>query len=298
MAIIPKFEDCCQQYEVMWSHIAINPVFAAEANRIAQRILSDAKRYQYVANYCGVPWWLVGVLHHMEAGGDFTKHLHNGDPLSAPTFQVPAHRPPGKGPFTWEASAVDALKLKKLHEVGDWSFARVAYEIERFNGFGYRLYHSTVPSPYLWSGTNQYTCGKYSADGKFDPHFVSKQCGALTIIHALINAGVDIETPHPAALTVAEPTVTESFPRAHPEEQSAWDSSTLWAAGSGGVVGGLQVVKEVSNATNEAKSSGLLDILGSAFTSTGVLFSMLLLAVLAFVFKERLLKMFRPSQRI
>ena len=45
----------------------------------------------------------------------------------------------GRGPFpTWEAGAIDALDLDRLNQVTDWSPERASYEIEKFNGFGYR----------------------------------------------------------------------------------------------------------------------------------------------------------------
>jgi lysozyme family protein len=42
-----------------------------------------------------------------------------------------------------------------------------------------------VPSPYLWSYTDQYQAGKYVADGKYDPTAVSKQPGVVAIMKAL-----------------------------------------------------------------------------------------------------------------
>jgi lysozyme family protein len=46
----------------------------------------------------GIPWGFVAVIHNMEASLDFTKHLHNGDPLTSKTVQVPVARPlfPGR----------------------------------------------------------------------------------------------------------------------------------------------------------------------------------------------------------
>ena len=67
-------------------------------------------RYDQVANATGVPWYVIGIIHEMEGGLNFTTHLHNGDPLTRRTVQVPAGRPPtGMPPFQWEESAIDAL---------------------------------------------------------------------------------------------------------------------------------------------------------------------------------------------
>jgi len=131
-----------------------------------------------------VPWAFVGIIHGLECSFDFTKHLHNGDPLSARTVQVPRNRPAsGKPPFTWLESALDALQLQKLDQVSDWSVPHMLYLIEAYNGSGYRK--RALPTPYLWGSSNNYEKGKFVADGHFDPDAVSKQCGAALILKAL-----------------------------------------------------------------------------------------------------------------
>ena len=70
-------------------------------------------RYASVSAQTGVPWWVIGLIHMMEAGQSFRCHLHNGDPLTARTVQVPAGRPKtGQPPFIWEESAADALLVE------------------------------------------------------------------------------------------------------------------------------------------------------------------------------------------
>ena len=59
------------------------------------------------------------------------------------------------------------------------------FQLEGYNGFGYRDHHPTVPSPYLWSFSNHYTRGKYVADGRFSPTAVSQQCGAAVLLKRL-----------------------------------------------------------------------------------------------------------------
>jgi len=114
------------------------------------KILKNRVRYESVADVLGIPWYLVAAIHNMESGLKFTRHLHNGDSLKRRTVHVPANRPvKGMPPFTWEESATDALKSRGLHKVKVWSLARVLYEMEGYNGWGYRLYHSHVLTPYL-----------------------------------------------------------------------------------------------------------------------------------------------------
>ena len=41
-------------------------------------------------------------------------------------------------------------------------------------------------TPYLWSFSSLESKGRYVADGVFDPNAVSNQCGAATMLKALI----------------------------------------------------------------------------------------------------------------
>jgi len=157
-----------------------------EIDRLVDSIIRNRKRYEKVGDPLGIPWYFIAAIHNMESSQNFSRHLHNGDPLTARTRQVPANRPKkGNPPFTWEESAADALKLRKLDKIQEWSLSRLLYELEGYNGWGYRLYHSHVLSPYLWSYSNHYISGKYIADGRWSDTAKSRQCGALVIIKRL-----------------------------------------------------------------------------------------------------------------
>ena len=82
-------------------------------------------------------------------------------------------------------SALDALRLKKLDQVTDWSVPHMLFLLEGYNGFGYR--RRGVATPYLWSFSNIYQRGKFVLDGKFDPDAVSRQCGAALMLKAILN---------------------------------------------------------------------------------------------------------------
>jgi lysozyme family protein len=180
-----------KDYAQLWQRCIPSALGMKYGNQIASKIRSNKFRYDQIEKLTKVPWWFVGCLHQMEASLSFAKHLHNGDPLTARTKQVPAGRPVlGNPPFSWETSAIDAIKLKKLDQVTDWSIEHVLYLIEGFNGYGYRQYHPTVKTPYIWSMTNNYTKGKYVADNKYNPEAVSQQCGVACFLKAL-----DIFTP-------------------------------------------------------------------------------------------------------
>lgn len=190
-----KFEDAERGYGNMWRAAQIRPERRAAALVLAKRAIANRARYQAAASACpGMPWWWVACAHSLESGMSWTRHLHNGDPLTARTVHVPAGRPAvGRPPFTWEASARDALTMPphSLHRVPTWTIARALYELERYNGFGY--VKKRVNSPYLWSFTTLYEKGKYVADGRYDPAAVSQQCGAVAIMKALEELGALIQ---------------------------------------------------------------------------------------------------------
>jgi lysozyme family protein len=140
-------------------------------------------KYEEVTKKTGVPWEVVGVIHGLEGGFNFSTCLHNGEAIIG-TGKKTTLVPKGRGPFaTWEEAAIDAFAIKKLMPV--WDIEHTLYFLEGFNGWGYRKYHPEVKSPYLWGLTNHHTKGKYVADGKFDPSARTKQTGAAIILKEL-----------------------------------------------------------------------------------------------------------------
>jgi hypothetical protein len=82
--------------------------------------------------------------------------------------------------------------------------------LERYNGWGYRLYHPHVLSPYLWSGSNHYTSGRYVADGTWSETAVSQQIGAAVILRRMaecesISTKPDADSLPPLRYTGGEP---------------------------------------------------------------------------------------------
>lgn len=193
------------EYLDQWRRMTIQAGHTNELNTIARKLLANKKRYEAVgAKLGGIPWYFIAALHQRESSGSFTKNLHNGQPLG----QVTTIEPKGRGPFsTWEESAIDALKLKGLEKIKDWSIERQAYQAEGYNGFGYRNYHPTVKSPYLWSFSNHYTVGKYIADGKWSSTQVDEQVGVMPLIRELLKQDSFIEQPviQPPPVEVSEP---------------------------------------------------------------------------------------------
>lgn len=185
----PSFDSLKAHYRDLWLKVKIDPGQESIVDAAAKRIFSFKDRYVAISKKLGVPWFFIGLIHNLEAGLSFRGHLHNGDPLTAKTVQVPAGRPlVGQPPFTWEESALDALTQKGLQNVKAWTIERILYEAERYNGFGYRLYHPNDLSPYLWSKTNHNDgTGKYIADGKWSgTAFSESQVGFVAGLIALM----------------------------------------------------------------------------------------------------------------
>jgi lysozyme family protein/peptidoglycan hydrolase-like protein with peptidoglycan-binding domain len=182
-------KDLRGEYKQLWTSCAIRSERIELVDQLVDRVVKNRKRYEAAARPAGVPWHVVGVIHLLESSGNFGTHLHNGDPLSARTVRVPAGRPAtGRAPFTWEQSAADALVQQGLNAWRDWSVPGTLYVLERYNGFGYRP--RGINSPYLWSFSNQYTKGKYVADGKFSASAVSEQCGAAVLLSRMVERGL------------------------------------------------------------------------------------------------------------
>jgi lysozyme family protein len=195
-----------REFEDLLDRCDIRPDRAAEVDQIIGRILQSRGRYESVAAETGVPWHVIAVIHAMETGLRFDRHLHNGDPLSRRTVQVPAGHPrTGQPPFTWEASAKDALSLRNLGPGTDWSVGSMLYELEGYNGWGYRLHHPHVLSPYLWSASTHYTSGKYVADGRWSDTAVSRQCGAAVLLRRMAERGLIGLANQPASAAPSEP---------------------------------------------------------------------------------------------
>src|SRR5262249_53572875 len=101
--------------------------------------------------------------------------------------RVSVHVPAGRGPFiSWEEAAVDALVDCAPYAArnSDWSMGAALTKLEEYNGLGYAARHQ--PSPYIWSGTDQYQRGKYVRDGVYDPNVVDSQLGCAGLLRSMM----------------------------------------------------------------------------------------------------------------
>jgi lysozyme family protein len=179
------------EYNVLFQRMSLRSERLGEIEAIHRRITAEGAfaRYREVEQTTGIPWFVVAIVHNLESSLRFDRHLHNGDRLTARTVRVPAGRPrpPATPPFSWHDSAIDALKMKRLEQRTDWSVEGIAFVLEGYNGWGYRDHHPHIKSPYLWSGTTNYTRGKYVADGVFSETAVSAQCGGMALLRYMMD---------------------------------------------------------------------------------------------------------------
>jgi lysozyme family protein len=172
---------------IRWSRAKLTrgPEFARPANKA----YANKVTYVRIAKRAGMPeiaWLFIACAHYRESSQDFTKNLGQGDPLDHVTTHVPAGRGPFLGPNAFEDGAVDALVncAPYAARLTDWSIAGMLTNLERYNGLAYA--NAGVPSPYVWSGTDQYKSGKVMRDhGPIEP-VVDKQLGVAGLILAIM----------------------------------------------------------------------------------------------------------------
>ncbi|MFO0723680.1 MAG: peptidoglycan-binding protein [Myxococcota bacterium] len=147
---------------------------------------ANQARYQAVADRTNMPPELIAAIHWRESHGNFGTYLHQGDPLGRPAVHQPRNIPVF---HRWEDAAVHALSMHRsaaralnLSSTSHDDAAMAAYA-EMYNGLGY--HYRGRPSPYVYSGTDQYTRGKYVADGVYRSNVVDQQVGVMALIRSL-----------------------------------------------------------------------------------------------------------------
>lgn len=196
-----------------WVHAETTRDFSSVARRL---VAPYAKaRYLAVSAKTGVPWFVIAVIHQRECSQDWAGSLAQGDPWD----RVSVHVPAGRGPFkSWEGAAVDALVHCAPYAARnqDWSPGGALTQLEEYNGLGYAA--RGLPSPYTWSGTNQYVGGKYVRDGVFDPNVVDRQLGCAGLIMAMMKldpaitfTGLTIVPPKTTPIPTEKPAASRSI---------------------------------------------------------------------------------------
>lgn len=173
-----------------WKDAYVLPHRVKAVSMVVDRIVTHKSRYKAVGNVTGVPWFIISGLHNMEASGSFAKHLHEGSSLQWRTRWIPKGRPKtGTPPFTWEYSAIDAMIYDSMGAKNWRALGSMLTAVENYNGSGYRRFHPSTPSPYLWAFSSVEKPGKYVADGKWSSTARSGQVGVVPILKELERRG-------------------------------------------------------------------------------------------------------------
>ena len=149
---------------------------------VAQRLVNAKSRYLPVQRKTGVPWFVIAVIHERECSQSWDRSIAQGDPWNTASIHVPK----GRGPFqSWEDAAYDALMNCSPYAAdwNDWTAGGALTLLEQYNGLGY--YFRGMPSPYIWSGTDQYVSGKFVADNIFRADVVDSQLGCAGLLIAM-----------------------------------------------------------------------------------------------------------------
>jgi lysozyme family protein len=148
-------------------------------------------------------------MRQRECSQDWRGSLAQGDPWD----RVSVHVPAGRGPFrSWEEAAIDALVYCAPYAARntDWSVGGTLTKLEEYNGLGYAA--RGLPSPYIWSGTDQYKSGKYVRDGVFDPMTVDNQLGCAGLLMAMmtLDPGISFARKSPVPASAASTPVSSA----------------------------------------------------------------------------------------
>lgn len=143
-----------------------------------------------------VPWWFIAIISEREYGGPphWDKQLGQGDPLD----QKSIHEPMGMGPYlshpsditpgfdAWTRCCVDVLvnTAPFAAKWTNWTIGGILTLFEEYNGLGYAL--RGLSSAYVWSGSDQYSSGKFVADHVFDSNVVDVQLGCAGILRLMM----------------------------------------------------------------------------------------------------------------
>ena len=183
-----------------WANMHMKANRISDFDATAKRLCAPLAKVRYAGvtdrlrsvGYQGVPWWFIAVVSEREYGGPprWDRQLGQGDPLGRASI----HDPKGRGPFpdhpgdttpgndAWTRCCLDALIECGPYAAKwtDWSSGGVLTLWEEYNGLGYAA--RGVPSAYVWSGTDQYTSGKYVADHVYRASAIDVQEGCAPIL--------------------------------------------------------------------------------------------------------------------
>jgi lysozyme family protein len=177
----PSYRSRWPIYASQWNQATILSSKASSVAAVAKRLVAAKDRYVAVEKVTGVPWYMIAAIHERESSQNWKASLAQGDPWN----RVSTHVPRGRGPFSsWEAAAIDALRLDGLSRVKDWRLEKIIYYWELYNGWGYAAH--AIPSPYVWAATSIQKPGKYIADGVWSSTAMDQQLGCVAMLKGMM----------------------------------------------------------------------------------------------------------------
>jgi len=256
-----------------WDQATFKAAASKQAASVAKNLVAAKDIYLKISVKTGVPWYVIAVIHQRESGQRWDRSIAQGDRFDRPSIHVPK----GRGPFSsFEEAAVDALVdcAPYASKWTDWSAGGCLTLLELYNGLGYA--NKGLPSPYIWSGTNQYKSGKYVSDGVFDPNVVDTQLGCAVILDCMhaIDESIDFDNASEMKTPKVNPTITQEeadaieAPKAGPtgdatDAKPAVQSTTVWASIMGIVTAlGAGVTDVIQKAEADWKILALLIVAG------------------------------------
>lgn len=166
------------EYKLSTKINKIDSSFDNQVKSCNDNYLKNKALYDRLSEKTGVPSALIAAIHFRESGCDFTKSIRDGSSL-----------PQGK---TFEEDAITVLtEQKKSYDNCSDDHDRLSYDrismltfAERWNGLAYKN-HGRV-SPYVYSGTNLYTTGKYISDNVYKSTEVDAQAGVYILLKGML----------------------------------------------------------------------------------------------------------------
>ena len=166
------------------------PSWKRKIDKRSSDILKLKSHYESVSSKTNVPILWLMVINERESSSNLNTYLGNGQSLRRRTTEVPR----GRGPFaTWEEGALDALHVDRIDSVTDWTWNKMCYEEELWNGFGPRMHGKHTG--YLWAGTNIYDGGKYVSDGVWSSRVWDTQIGTVPLMRSLVALDPTLNIP-------------------------------------------------------------------------------------------------------
>lgn len=183
----------------------------SEVTIVAGKLLQHVKegKYAAVSAKLGIPQIFIATSFERESSSNFNDSPAQGDPWN----RISTHVPRGRGPFkNWADAADDAYTLDGLDKIGaaNWTWPRFCYEGELFNGFGYRSHG--IHTPYDWAGTNDYSVGKYVADGVWSGSAVDQQLGIVPVARMMASTMPELDIPGWPTQTASAPPIPAAAP--------------------------------------------------------------------------------------